>query len=82
MAWTARTTDDGIETQHQTVAEARKAANQRTGRILGAAWGRTLLDDAGHSAWEKAEDGELFAVVFRSEERALVHDTFGFCDDE
>lgn len=80
----AHTTEDGQTSEHFTIAEAKKAANKRTGR--GGVWARTTLSDGVTRVWEKGErdDRDLFAIVFSAAPhvRAQVADSFGLDSTE
>lgn len=79
----AYTFDDQIATKHATAAEARKAANARTGRVAGVGWERHEYRSAGCfvPVWEKAEHAgrELWCVVFRDRplDRMVVVESHG-----
>lgn len=67
--WIAHTTEDGIRTEHATVAEAKKAANERTGRIVGYGWDAPFgfrMAGVEIPVYEKAERAgrEMLALVF------------------
>ena len=74
----AHTTEDGVTSEHWTIAQAKKAANKRIGR--GGVWMRSVLLD-GTRVWEKGErdDRDLYAIVFSTAQhtRAVVADAFG-----
>ena len=78
----AYTPEDGVATKHRTIADARKAANARTGRF--GSWSRdeTTVRCAGHSPqfWTKGKEGELVAAVFYAAKMDvdLVLDELGF----
>jgi hypothetical protein len=82
--WAAHTTEDGIRTTHATLADAKRAANERTGRIAGYGWDKPAtyrVAGVAIAIHEKAErDGrELLALVFPAFPLAsqLVEEMFG-----
>lgn len=71
----AYTTEPPCATKHDTIADAKKAANARTGRY--GQWTQTRLVHT--TVWEKGQDRDLCAIVLSAAEgnRNAVCDAFG-----
>lgn len=63
-------------TEHPTTTEARRAYHARYGRQPGR-WCKTEIPGATRPVYEKADDGELYAVTWRVEDDERVRGAFG-----
>lgn len=69
-------TETGETTTHRTIAEAKKAYTKANGRNPGRWWKESVMG-AKRPVYEKAEDRELWAVLWHRDDDAIIEDAFG-----
>ena len=68
--------ESGKTTSHPTIAAAKKAFTERNGVLPGRWWKTTGHREFTRPVWEKAEDRELFAIIWHKDDD-LIEDSFG-----